>query len=747
AFYGSFAVGGVTYTAQGRSDLLLVHYKPDGTVGWARQIGSADQDELSDLVLNPAQSALYFSGTFQNTLNFYKPDGTPAVQATSAGYDDAFVAKYDLAGNVQWVRQVGGPLFDHGRGIDVDPQDRVYLTGNFEDKVAFPGAPAGTSFTSAGESDIFLARYKADGTFDLARQIGTAGNDRVNAASVNKQNGDVYLTGAYSTAANIFDSKVLVARYNAAGTLLSTKTYGAAGGYNEGTDIVATSEGLYLTGDFRKSLSFPPFTLTSGGWGDDMYLVYLPYALNGNALWANKFGGPESDVACDLAYRPWDNGLGGGDVYVTGTFEGTATFGNKSLTSAVGGLSDLFLAHLTGNGTFDWVYKLSSTGYDWGRSVSLSSSNTLFVTALHGQTVTVGNTTLSQPGGMLMRIDLPTVSDFRLIKAATDTEAGTLSSPAEINYYTLGTNQINLKVNSVTGTTKSVKLVLDGVSKIDNGPVFSWAGDGLTLNGTDFFPFTPTLGPHTLEVTPYSGANATGIAGQKRILKFTVVSKPVLAGVDLINAQFDVTVKSLLKSPTIDYAQLGTKQINLRANTNPAKAGSVVFVLDGVPRCDNVTPYSWMTEQIKPNGAIDYLAFTPTLGVHTLKVTAYTGANGTGTASNTIQFTFTVTNGGAGARLASGSDGPEGEFAQLTAAPNPFAGRTTLSFTATEDGPATLEVYNSQGQPVARLFEGNLQKGQAYEWHFDGTTQPAGLYVARLKLGNQVRHQRLVLSK
>ncbi|MBD0257755.1 MAG: hypothetical protein ICV83_18740, partial [Cytophagales bacterium] len=74
-------------------------------------------------------------------------------------------------------------------------------------------------------------------------------------------------------------------------------------------------------------------------------------------------------------------------------------------------------------------------------------------------------------------------------------------------------------------------------------------------------------------------------------------------------------------------------------------------------------------------------------------------------------------------------------------------GRTKLSFTATEDGPALLEVYNAQGMPVGQLFAGTLRKGQSYGWNFDGAAHPAGFYVACLKLGNQVLQQRLVLTK
>jgi hypothetical protein len=224
-----------------------------------------------------------------------------------------------------------------------------------------------------------------------------------------------------------------------------------------------------------------------------------------------------------------------------------------------------------------------------------------------------------------------------------------------------------------------------------------------------------------------------------------MTSKFQLMDLMLINADTDEDAYSLLEIVTLDYSSTSPERLNIRAVTAPTKVGSVKFVLDGVTRVENAAPYTLAGDAIKPDGSIDYKAMTFSVGTHTLKVTAYTGANATGTASNTIEHLFHVT--ADGSRVAAGQPGPEAGFATLQAAPNPSNGRTTLSFTAPEDAPATLEVYNSQGVPVARLFAGTLEKGKAYRWAFDGTAQPAGLYVARLKAGHKVLQQRLVLNK
>ena len=182
----------------------------------------------------------------------------------------------------------------------------------------------------------------------------------------------------------------------------------------------------------------------------------------------------------------------------------------------------------------------------------------------------------------------------------------------------------------------------------------------------------------------------------------------------------------------------------MEAFTFPEVVGSVKFVLDGVARTENAAPYTLAGDGYRADGGIDFKPAVIAPGTHKLKVTAYSGPNATGTASDVREITFTIV--ASSARLGAQPE-VKGASAPLKVAPNPFKGRTTLSFTAEADGPAAVEVCNAQGLPVARLYEGTVEKGKAYQWTFDATTQPAGLYFARLKVGHQVLHQRLVLSK
>ncbi|MFO7312822.1 DUF5666 domain-containing protein [Rhodothermus marinus] len=85
--------------------------------------------------------------------------------------------------------------------------------------------------------------------------------------------------------------------------------------------------------------------------------------------------------------------------------------------------------------------------------------------------------------------------------------------------------------------------------------------------------------------------------------------------------------------------------------------------------------------------------------------------------------------------------------------PNPFRQQTTIRFTlgGTAPQPVTLEVYNVLGQRVRTLVQGMLSPGR-HEVIWDATDdagRPAasGLYLYRLRVGNQVQTRSMVLMR
>jgi len=112
----------------------------------------------------------------------------------------------------------------------------------------------------------------------------------------------------------------------------------------------------------------------------------------------------------------------------------------------------------------------------------------------------------------------------------------------------------------------------------------------------------------------------------------------------LINADDEQPVSGYDPIPNnanLNLATLPTRNLNVRANTDPPSVGSVRFGLDANAnyQTDNAAPYALAGNV---NGT-DYLAWTPSVGNHTLSATPYAGADGGGLAGTAKTLSFKVT--------------------------------------------------------------------------------------------------------
>ncbi len=102
----------------------------------------------------------------------------------------------------------------------------------------------------------------------------------------------------------------------------------------------------------------------------------LSNSLNGQVLaWANQLGGTLADKPNAMATDA------SGNVYVTGSFEGTADFdpgsGIYNLTS--NGSHDIFVAKLDANGNLLWAHQFGSANWDEGKAIGISPLGYVFV--------------------------------------------------------------------------------------------------------------------------------------------------------------------------------------------------------------------------------------------------------------------------------------------------------------------------------------------------------------------------------
>jgi hypothetical protein len=87
-----------------------------------------------------------------------------------------------------------------------------------------------------------------------------------------------------------------------------------------------------------------------------------------------------------------------GNVYVTGGFTGSATFGTTTLTC--GGNYDVFVAKLTSNGTYQWAVRAGGIYNQYGSGIAVDGSGNVVVTGwFSSPTINFGTTRLLNTSG------------------------------------------------------------------------------------------------------------------------------------------------------------------------------------------------------------------------------------------------------------------------------------------------------------------------------------------------------------
>jgi hypothetical protein len=247
-FSSTMTVEGVTVTSKGLFDVFLAKFDPNGALLWLKTAGGTGSD-IAHGVVTDSVGNVGIVGEFQNTATF----GSHSVRA--AGLGDAFIAKYDGAGNNLWVHSGGSTTsfaVDPAKAIAVDSLNNFYITGDYTGTATFDSLSVPNTGTSG--ADIFLAKYNANGAIQWLHHAGGPASDKGYSIGVD-QAGNSWVSGfAGSGPGVVFDTISLpplgneynfLAKYDPAGVVQYVKQYAAG----TGQDIHVFNNGtLYLNG-------------------------------------------------------------------------------------------------------------------------------------------------------------------------------------------------------------------------------------------------------------------------------------------------------------------------------------------------------------------------------------------------------------------------------------------------------------------------------------------------------------------
>lgn len=346
AFAGSITFGTFTLTAAGGADIFVVQYDAAGNVMWAKSATGAS-DDFAYGVTTDYGCNVYITGYFNSpTLTF----GSTTLTNTTTGFNNVFLAKYDMSGNEVWARSAGGSgnLLDKGKCVAYN-NNGVYISGNYNNSITF----GTTTLTSIGGDDAFLANYDTNGNLLWAKSIGGTLDETGVGVAANSNAKDVYLTGNFnsptcflgsfpltnsSPGPSFYYDDIFIAKYDSIGNVIWANSSGGAQQDRAGGITMDLFQNVYATGVFRDTISFGAATLISSGGNTEIYVVKCDSS--GNELWAKQAGGSGEEKSTGIDVYHYDTLL-----YVTGEYESNpSTFGIHSLNNAGG--DDFFLTQL-----------------------------------------------------------------------------------------------------------------------------------------------------------------------------------------------------------------------------------------------------------------------------------------------------------------------------------------------------------------------------------------------------------------
>ncbi|WP_435354948.1 SBBP repeat-containing protein [Emticicia sp. SJ17W-69] len=295
--------------------------------------------------------------------------------------------------------QVGGVGQDSGNSIKFDKYGNLYILGTFSQNIDI----GGNTLSSSGFTDIFIAKFNNVGNLMWAVKGG--GNDEDYASDfVVEDSGVLTITGYYfgnttigSTNVNSNgNSDIFVTQILSNGTFNWVQSIG--GQMNDrSTSISNDGNGnTYVAGFFNGTVNFNSVpSITSLGNSD---ALYFKLDLGGSVLWANRFGGPSSDYCKSIVADSF------GNIYVTGTFSGSATQGSITLSNTNNN-DYYYVAKGNPNGSLIWAKKGGGSGaFASGQELILDSNGNVLTTGDFGGLVTFDGITINASGSSVLFI-------------------------------------------------------------------------------------------------------------------------------------------------------------------------------------------------------------------------------------------------------------------------------------------------------------------------------------------------------
>lgn len=261
---GSLILGTTMLTNANNSsytdDIFIAKYDSIGNVIWAKSAGSANHDVAKSVSIDLSGN-LYLAGGYGGTMISFDTITLTNSSSPSPEYD-MFLAKYNSAGNVIWVKTGIGSRDDAAQTVTVDVNNNILVAGSFTSpSITFDNITLIKDTTFFYSGAIFVVKYDASGNVIWANNSLGKGSDGASSITTDSV-ANIYIAGATSQDTITLSQTVIaygglyIAKYDVNGTPVWAQGIGKSPAGLSSLTLDASNH-IYIAGGFwNDSLTF-----------------------------------------------------------------------------------------------------------------------------------------------------------------------------------------------------------------------------------------------------------------------------------------------------------------------------------------------------------------------------------------------------------------------------------------------------------------------------------------------------------
>lgn len=357
-----------SFTAGG-SEAFVAKLDINGILQWYTFLGGSGYDYGADLALDGSGN-IYVTG--RSSFTWGEEPNRPFTPDDVGGEgDDAFAAKLNTNGELQWNTFLGGAGSDFGGALAIRG-GIVYVAGTSAN--SWQGTSPPVTDHGGGDNDAFAASLDSSGVLQWNTFMGGAGDDWAYGLALDGD-GNVIVVGDCSAAwgdnpklpySGNYD--VFAAKLNSSGGL-EWHTFLGGTSHDFGTSVAVDAAGnIYVGADSFAEWGTPVNPFAGNTDTSDSFVAKLN--TDGVLQWHSFVGGPGYEANYGLTLD------GDGNVYIAG--ESSEPWGNPLINFA-GGMSDGFIAKLDGNGVLQSHTFLGGPGLDYAGAVAVDDDGMVYL--------------------------------------------------------------------------------------------------------------------------------------------------------------------------------------------------------------------------------------------------------------------------------------------------------------------------------------------------------------------------------